>query len=1588
MRRDLTIKTGSMAATSDFRVFAPIKKGFVPSLDATTYKTRVKYVLRTLNAGRAGAYESELARVLSDAVERVGRIHSVGIAVIEPEDQSLPDHVLLTVTFDGAWEAYVRVIWQKVARLLDLIFCNTEGYVLGYENTYEDWGVWLKSAQSEAFFLYATPDLTVDDTRYLQMEERVYRRATGTDAERLVTQIKIPSVEDIARRSIFQVDGLIGVDPTNAGFGKPLTIEAAGRPPFRQGVKALVGLYRLADFYPPGTDDGKILHRAAHELLSEFVTMLNDDTYAEGTTRAYRRFDEAIRWLLTPPDVAPLRLELPIELPSDPPLKDPANVQGGILTAYPDTSHGGLLLLQFTTPAALAAFLGALRVTSAAEIPTPGQILTNVAFSVEGLRVAGLTDDEVRSLPEEFVQGMQRRAGLLGDVRWNHPQRWRLPASNWELGIGAPDLREDDPAPRIEMSAVHVILQLRLVSGPAQTTAEARTKLKAEMDRLVDVDPGVRPLSIQWMQRLLDSSGTTQDHFGFTDGSSNPVLRRNQAGTRFPNQVHLGEVLCGYPNLADKKAPFGDETNRVHTMLRDGSFLAVRKLRQDVEALEESLYRATRQATEAADPDATAPVLTRETLLAKMMGRWPSGHPKAGQPLTPVPPSDKLLNDFNYDYDAQAEYCPFHAHIRRANPRVRITRADGGARPPRIVRRGMSYGPPVRAGDDVQTAEDVLQQERGLVFMAYNASLGEQFEVVQRWLAGGNSSGSYSGESDPFLGLAEPGRLRHFRFEHEGQTVRMELDGSDRLHDEPRPFVRLEWGEYFFAPSRKALASLQGWAANRYRKPLVTWSVDTGEKEIARLREIESRHGEAEAMAAWKTALEDPDSATHFTNASIWAAIRYRHGGVLRTPFGVLVADRELVQQVFADPGRNLTITGYLPRMERSFGILYLGRDAGQADHAYEQESEASNCAILALDQPSAFELARATTEKVLHDLVEQTKGYARDDDEASWELTVDVRELLEPLLGAFCEEWFGLSPDEGYFSRGGYRWDWKEGQPPYYPGHFLSPSRYIFQPHPNQEVTAVGSAHGAAVRHAMIGFLNRFGKTIRAPVTRAVLDSPRAAGDIPFVARTVAGAMMGFIPTVEGNLRRILNEWLREGTLWSLRARYAGTPKPNFTDALNRLRDAFIPAMQLRAVPELIWRTAVTSHTLGTGEHQVAVKPGDIIVAGAVSATQQNLGEGRQDLYHAFGGNRRVAGHPTHSCPGADPALAVMLGFFSALVESPQRLRAGPAPLTLSMDGRLPGLPGSPLTLAMETRMLTANDFRSFRSSPVGTLHDPHAYQIKDAEKRLTTTAIPLATLGDSWLFQFPPIIFRPSLTTSLKPLGYVVGNSHRFGTPGGRLQQMASPGSLEDLRNCFKNPDPSEPAPKALLMGGGGNDVVYRYNIAPKESPLYQMLRLPPRPGEDLLIEEVVHKFIDVIIAGFYRTILNCVVHELKDFTNIPILIHGYDHSIPDGRKDPASGPWLAPIFNAAGITDLTVSREVVRRLIDRVGAMVATVAAEYPGRVFPVSTAGKLELDPRYQQDYKLLWANEFHPNQDGFDVLAKVVAKTLKDECHIG
>src|SRR4051812_6965248 len=111
MHKDLKISTPSVAGSTELLVLAPIREGFVPGLEAVTYKTRAKLLLKALHGGRKTAHEYNLFRALSDAVERVGVIHSVRVTVLEPEDK-----ILLSVNFDGAYEAYVRVIWQKASR--------------------------------------------------------------------------------------------------------------------------------------------------------------------------------------------------------------------------------------------------------------------------------------------------------------------------------------------------------------------------------------------------------------------------------------------------------------------------------------------------------------------------------------------------------------------------------------------------------------------------------------------------------------------------------------------------------------------------------------------------------------------------------------------------------------------------------------------------------------------------------------------------------------------------------------------------------------------------------------------------------------------------------------------------------------------------------------------------------------------------------------------------------------------------------------------------------------------------------------------------------------------------------------------------------------------------------------------------------------------------------------------------------------------------------------------------------------------------------------------------------------------------------
>ena len=109
-----------------------------------------------------------------------------------------------------------------------------------------------------------------------------------------------------------------------------------------------------------------------------------------------------------------------------------------------------------------------------------------------------------------------------------------------------------------------------------------------EMKCLVDADAGVKPLSLRADATPARSIAQIDDHFGFLDGNSDPVLRKSVARQALPGirstsakfvAIQFGRQRRAVPGRGQPASP----------PLRDGSFLAVRKLRQDVEALEQAL---------------------------------------------------------------------------------------------------------------------------------------------------------------------------------------------------------------------------------------------------------------------------------------------------------------------------------------------------------------------------------------------------------------------------------------------------------------------------------------------------------------------------------------------------------------------------------------------------------------------------------------------------------------------------------------------------------------------------------------------------------------------------------------------------------------------------------------------------------------------------------------------------------------------------------------------------------------------------------------------------------------------------------------
>jgi Dyp-type peroxidase family len=425
------------------------------------------------------------------------------------------------------------------------------------------------------------------------------------------------------------------------------------------------------------------------------------------------------------------------------------DIQSGVLRPRPTPYAATYILLRVDDRSAgreLMRRAGSV-VSSAIDPASPlGGTWVSIAITFQGLKALGLPKESLESFSPEFQAGMAARASLLGDTGDSSPE-------NWENPLGTPN--------------VHVVIAaLSPDTEHLEEALECAGKAYAEL-------PGITAI---WRQDC-HALPTEKEAFGFRDGISHPAVEGSGIPGTNPQERPLkaGEFILGYPD----ESGVLPRMPQPEILGRNGSYVVFRKLHQRV-----ALFRRY-LSTNSSSPK------EEELLAAKMMGRWRSGAPLSLCPLhddIELGANSSRNNDFVYKTDDPVGYkTPVGSHIRRANPRD--ASVAGISRIHRMIRRGTSYGPPLREG--------VLEDDgadRGLMFAFIGASLGRQFEFVQsEWLNKGEFIGS-GGAKDPISGANDGSGV----FTIPRRPIPRRLHGLSR-------FVVTRGGEYCFLPGLRAL---------------------------------------------------------------------------------------------------------------------------------------------------------------------------------------------------------------------------------------------------------------------------------------------------------------------------------------------------------------------------------------------------------------------------------------------------------------------------------------------------------------------------------------------------------------------------------------------------------------------------------------------------------------------------------------------------------------------------------------------------------------------------------------------------------------
>jgi Dyp-type peroxidase family len=449
-----------------------------------------------------------------------------------------------------------------------------------------------------------------------------------------------------------------------------------------------------------------------------------------------------------------------------------ADCQPGMLTPFARSTYGLLLVGTFDNPEKfreeLADALTSKLIKGSTDEATRG---LTIAFTAKGLRALGVQYRWNAPFVEDaFGKGMLARAESLGDTGLNAPEHWddgwrqpeRLHVAFWMQG-------------GITEEAKEAVAAAANADVKAAAYTEAGEAAETELTRLDDlVTRNFRSVKERLRVPTNRLGPTSREHFGFVDGLSQPWVdgieesRQGGGGGKLgvrsgSKAVALGEFVVGQVDETGDIFPVPDP----HDVFLGGTFLVVRKLQQDVAG-----FRSYAGADDAAN-----------TLAQRLIGRTRDG-------VVLEDPSLKDLNDFTYGDDPEGTHCPLGAHIRRSNPRDALGFRSTLSVRRRIIRRGMPYGRRWREPPD--------QTDRGLLFLACNVRIAEQFEFIQKqWLNDGSPFG-LGNVPDPASGLWPPGSQRPLVVTGRPPEVRADL----------RSFVTTKGGEYFFVPSVRGLRAL------------------------------------------------------------------------------------------------------------------------------------------------------------------------------------------------------------------------------------------------------------------------------------------------------------------------------------------------------------------------------------------------------------------------------------------------------------------------------------------------------------------------------------------------------------------------------------------------------------------------------------------------------------------------------------------------------------------------------------------------------------------------------------------------------------